>query len=198
MKMGSRVGFSRGAKLGGALAAVVLAASACASGGHSTSQTSTGATGASASGNAAAAAAAAATTVAAHSGPMGTFLTDSSGKALYMFGSDTASKSTCSGACATYWPPLTAMGSAAASGGVDAAKLGTITRSDGTTQVTYAGHPLYYYKGDTAAGDTKGQGSNNFGAKWWLLATSGAPITGSGSSSSSGGSSSSSGGGGWA
>ena len=195
MKMESRVS-SRGAKLAGVAVALILTASACASGGHSSSKSSTGAAGASASGTMAAGAA---TTVVAHSGPMGTFLTDSSGKTLYMFASDTASKSTCAAACTGTWPPLATTGTATASGGVDTAKLGTITRSDGTKQVTYAGHPLYYYTGDTKAGDTNGQGSNLFGAKWWLLATSGSPITGSGSSSSSGGSSSSSGGGGgWA
>jgi hypothetical protein len=63
--------------------------------------------------------------------------------------------------------------------------LATITRSDGSKQVTYGGHPLYLFKEDTAPGDTKGQGSSNFGAKWWLLAPSGQPITRSGSSASS-------------
>jgi hypothetical protein len=73
-----------------------------------------------------------------------------------------------------------------------AADLGTLARSDGTKQVTYKGHPLYYYAGDPNSGTTTGQGSNQFGAKWWLVAPSGAAITGSGSS---GGSTSSSGGG---
>jgi hypothetical protein len=65
------------------------------------------------------------------------------------------------------------------------ADLGTITRSDGAKQVTYKGHPLYYYTADTSAGQTTGQGSNQFGAKWWLVAPSGSGIT-SGSASSSG------------
>jgi len=69
--------------------------------------------------------------------------------------------------------------------------LGTITRTDGTKQVTYDGHPLYTFQLDTAAGDTKGQGSNNFGAKWWLLAPSGQPITSTSGGSSSAPSSSS-------
>jgi hypothetical protein len=83
---------------------------------------------------------------------------------------------------------------------VAAGKLGTITRSDGTKQVTYAGHPLYFYKADSAAGDTHGQGLDDFGGKWWLLASSGKPITGSGGGASSSSSSASSGGGGggWA
>jgi hypothetical protein len=90
-----------------------------------------------------------------------------------------------------------------ASGGANAADLGTITRSDGSKQVTYKGHPLYYFVGDTAAGSLKGQGSNNFGAKWWLVAPSGTAIAAGASSGggSSGGSTStssgSSSGGGW-
>jgi hypothetical protein len=62
-----------------------------------------------------------------------------------------------------------------------AAELGTTKRSDGSMQVTYNGHPLYYYEGDTAAGQTTGQGSNGFGAKWWLVTPSGSAITGSNS-----------------
>jgi len=124
---------------------------------------------------------AAATTVATRSGQLGTFLTDSSDKALYMFASDTSSKSTRSSTCATYWPPLTTTGTATASGKASGSMLGTITRPDGSKQVTYNGHPLYLFKLDTGAGDTKGESSNNFGAKWWLLAPSGQPIT-SGSS----------------
>jgi predicted lipoprotein with Yx(FWY)xxD motif len=133
---------------------------------------------------------------------MGAYLTDASGRSLYLFAADTAGKSNCSGECASFWPPLT--GSATAMSGAQTGMLGTITRSDGSKQVTYNGHPLYYYKPDTKAGQTTGQGSDNFGAKWWLVAPSGQPITGSGGASSStpGGSSSSSsgggGGGGWA
>ena len=74
------------------------------------------------------------------------------------------------------------------------ADLGTITRSDGTKQVTYKGHPLYYYISDTKAGQTTGQGSNNFGALWWLVSPSGAAITKSVSGGSSSSSSSSGGG----
>jgi predicted lipoprotein with Yx(FWY)xxD motif len=143
-----------------------------------------------------------------HSGPAGTFLTDGSGKTLYMFASDTATTSTCTGTCVTYWPPLTTTGAPSASGSAASTMLATITRSDGSKQVTYDGHPLYYFKQDSAAGDTKGQGNSNFGAKWWLLAPSGQPITGGSSApgssapgssapSSSASSSSSGGGGGW-
>jgi predicted lipoprotein with Yx(FWY)xxD motif len=141
-------------------------------------------------------------------GSMGTYLTGASGRALYMWVADSSGKSSCSGECAKAWPPLIAKSTPVASGGANAAELGTITRSDGKKQVTYKGHPLYYFIGDSSAAPTKGQGSNSFGAKWWLVAPSGAVITaggsstaGSSSSSSSGSyggsSSTSSGGGGW-
>ncbi len=131
-------------------------------------------------------------------GKGGTYLTGASGRALYLWVADANGKSSCSGACAQTWPPLTATGTPVASGGAMAADLGTITRSDGAKQVTYKGHPLYYYAADTTAGMTTGQGTNSFGAKWWLVAASGAAITGSApSSGSSGGSSTSSSGGGW-
>jgi secreted repeat protein with Y-X4-D motif len=93
-------------------------------------------------------------------------------------------KSVCSGACAGAWPPVTATGTVTASGSAVASDLGTITRSDGTKQVTYDGHPLYYFVGDSGPGSDSGQGSNSFGAKWWLVAPSGSAITGSVSVSS--------------
>jgi predicted lipoprotein with Yx(FWY)xxD motif len=85
--------------------------------------------------------------------------------------------SECSGACAAAWPPVPATGALTTAGGAKAGDLGTITRSDGAKQVTYDGHPLYYFVGDSAPGQTAGQGSDNFGAKWWLVAPSGAQIT---------------------
>jgi len=127
-------------------------------------------------------------------GPQGAHLADGSGKGLYMFASDTASSSTCNSACATYWPPLIATGHPQAVGAVKAAALAAVTRSDGRKQVTYAGHPLYYYVGDTKAGDVNGQGLDDFGAYWWLLTPAGKVITGSGSDGSG---SMSTGGGGW-
>jgi predicted lipoprotein with Yx(FWY)xxD motif len=105
------------------------------------------------------------------------FLTDSSGRALYLWTPDTKTKSMCSGACATAWPPLTAKGAPTAGTGVTASDLGTISRSGGTKQVTYAGHPLYYFAGDKAAGQTNGEGSNGFGAPWYVVAPSGKQIT---------------------
>jgi predicted lipoprotein with Yx(FWY)xxD motif len=134
-------------------------------------------------------------------GKFGTYLVGPSGRALYVWVADSMGKSNCSGACAKVWPPLTTNGSPKASGRAMAADLGTITRSDGTKQVTYKGHPLYYYVSDTGPATTSGQGSNNFGAKWWLVAPSGQAITkaasSSSSSSGSGGSSGGSSSGSW-
>ena len=73
---------------------------------------------------------------------------------------------------------MPASGNLTASGGAKTSDLGTITRSDGSKQVTYDGHPLYFFAGDSGAGQLTGQGSNGFGAKWWLVAPSGAEITG--------------------
>jgi predicted lipoprotein with Yx(FWY)xxD motif len=148
------------------------------------------------SGGSASGGSAAGTTVEVRSGPMGTFLTDASGKSLYMFASDTATTSSCAGSCATVWPPLTVTASPTASGGATSGRLTTITRADGATQVVYSGHPLYYFTGDRRAGDTTGQGVDGFGARWWLLTPSGRPITGSGAPKSSAPSSSPAGGGG--
>jgi predicted lipoprotein with Yx(FWY)xxD motif len=106
-----------------------------------------------------------------------TYLTDSSGRSLYLWVPDTTTTSMCSGACATYWPPLTTNAAPTAGPGVTPSDLGTISRSDGTKQVTYAGHPLYYFAGDKAAGQTNGEGSNGFGAPWYLVAPSGNQIT---------------------
>jgi hypothetical protein len=88
--------------------------------------------------------------------------------------------SACTGACASAWPPVT--GTATAAGSAKASDLGTITRSDGTKQVTYDGHPLYYFVGDSGPGTATGQGSDNFGAKWWLVSPAGSDVTASVSS----------------
>jgi predicted lipoprotein with Yx(FWY)xxD motif len=115
------------------------------------------------------------------SGTNGTYLTDSSGRAIYLWVKDSTNKSACSGACAGAWPPVTATGTPTASGSAHASDLGTITRSDGTKQVTYDGHPLYYFSGDSGPGQTNGEGSDGFGAKWWLISPSGDQVTGAGS-----------------
>lgn len=123
-------------------------------------------------------------TVETHSGANGTYLTDGSGKTLYLFLADKGGKSACSGACATLWPPLTTKGAPTASGGAASGMLATITRSDGTKQVTYAGHPLYYFQQDSAAGDLNGQGINEFGALWWIVSPAGKSITKTGNAAS--------------
>jgi predicted lipoprotein with Yx(FWY)xxD motif len=141
-------------------------------------------------------AAAGSVAVDARTGPDGTYLTDGSGRTLYLFLADKSGASTCSGACATAWPPLTTTSKASAGGGVTASDLGTVTRSDGTKQVTYNGHPLYYFARDTSAGRADGQGLTGFGAAWWIVSPVGMAITmpgagaGAGSSGPAGGSSS--------
>lgn len=137
------------------------------------------------------------TSVGTASGPAGTFLTDGSGRSLYLFEKDSGGTSTCSGDCAGYWPPLIVTGSPTAGGGVNSSLLGTIMRSDGKTQATYAGHPLYTYEDDKAAGDTNGQGSDGFGAKWWLVDPSGKAITAPGGGTSASTSTSTDNGGGY-
>jgi predicted lipoprotein with Yx(FWY)xxD motif len=113
------------------------------------------------------------------SGSAGSFLTNSAGRAIYLWVKDPKNDSVCSGACAGAWPPVIASGTVTASGAALASDLGTITRSDGSKQVTYDGHPLYYFVGDSGPGTVSGQGSDSFGAKWWLVAPTGAAITGS-------------------
>jgi predicted lipoprotein with Yx(FWY)xxD motif len=128
-------------------------------------------------------------------GPHGSYLTGTDGRAIYLWVADSGGKSACSGACAKAWPPVETKGNPTAGAGVTASKLGTTTRSDGSEQVTYNGHPLYYFIADKSAGDVTGQGNDSFGAKWWLVAPSGDAITtggASGGASSSGGSTTSS------
>ena len=109
-------------------------------------------------------------------GPHGTYLVDGTGRSLYLFEIDTPTKSNCHRTCAKVWPPLTTTGKPTAGAGVTASKLTTIMRSDGSTQVEYAEHPLYFFEGDTSAGATTGQGLSNFGGFWWLVSPSGTPI----------------------
>lgn len=127
----------------------------------------------------AAAAGGSATTVETHASPLGTYLTDGSGRTVYVFAADTGASSTCTGACATEWPPVTTDGSATAKGKVDAGSLGTTTRDDGSTQVTYMGHPLYYFADDDSAGDMNGQGEDDFGGLWSVVGPDGSPLTAS-------------------
>jgi predicted lipoprotein with Yx(FWY)xxD motif len=110
-----------------------------------------------------------------HTG-LGNVLADSHGRTLYLFEADHGMASSCSGACASIWPPLTATGRPGAGTGLAASKIALIKRSDGTMQVTYGGHPLYTYAGDAKPGDTKGEGLDQFGAEWNVLAPNGSEI----------------------
>ena len=115
-------------------------------------------------------------TVAIKSSGLGRILVDAKGRTLYLFEKDKGTTSSCYGACASGWPPYTTTGAPQAGSGAAASLLGTTTRTDGTTQVTYKGHPLYYFVGDTKPGEVTGEGVNAFGAKWYVLAPSGNKI----------------------
>ncbi len=104
---------------------------------------------------------------------LGSFLVDGKGMTLYLFTKDTPNTSVCYDNCATAWPPLLTTGTPVAGDGVDASKLGTITRTDGTIQVTYNGWPLYYYAKDKAPGDVVGQ---DVGGVWYVVSAAGEKV----------------------
>ncbi|MBC3840027.1 hypothetical protein GXW82_06970 [Streptacidiphilus sp. 4-A2] len=106
----------------------------------------------------------------------GQILVDGSGRTLYLFQADTGPVSTCNGACATAWPPDTTTGTPTADG-LNTALVGTSVRADHSTQVTYKGHPLYYFADDAKAGQTNGQGADAFGGRWYVVSPAGAAIT---------------------
>ena len=114
-----------------------------------------------------------ASTVAVGHTSLGSALVDSSGRTLYLFTKDTPGTSACIGGCASNWPALTTTGAPAVGSGLDASKVGTITRTDGSKQVTYAGHPLYRFAADGSAGDVKGEG---VGGIWFVVGSDGAAI----------------------
>jgi predicted lipoprotein with Yx(FWY)xxD motif len=107
---------------------------------------------------------------------LGPTLVDGTGRTLYLFKSDTPTRSTCNGSCASVWPPASAASTPHATGGARVDLLGTLRRTDGTPQLTYKGHPLYYFAGDAKPGDTTGQGLNQFGASWYALTPGGGTI----------------------
>ena len=107
---------------------------------------------------------------------LGKVLVDAQGRTLYLFEADKGPMSACDGACASVCPPLKTTGGPTAGPGVTASKLGTTKRSDGATEVTYNGHPLYTYAGDSAPGQTSGQGLDDYGAEWYALAAGGNKI----------------------
>src|ERR1700744_1249200 len=107
---------------------------------------------------------------------LGQILVDSKGITLYDFVEDKGKTSVCYGACAALWPPLLTHGKPVAGPGVRASLLGTTKRKDGKVQVTYGGHPLYYFVTDRKPGQTTGQGVNQFGGPWWVLSAKGKEI----------------------
>jgi predicted lipoprotein with Yx(FWY)xxD motif len=112
---------------------------------------------------------------------LGKILDDTDGRTLYLFAKDSGTKSACTAACASAWPPLRASGKPTVGAGASASIVGTTPRSDGKPQVTYNGHPLYTYTGDQNPGDTNGQGMTAFGGGWFALAPAGVQVSGTGS-----------------
>jgi predicted lipoprotein with Yx(FWY)xxD motif len=157
------------------LAALALTASACSSSGSSSaasgSPPAAPASSAASPAGSATAAAASGSAVSATSINGTQVLVNSAGMTLYWFVPDTSTTSKCTGSCATFWPPV--KGPVTAGSGITGT-LGTITRSDGSKQATYDGHPLYTFAGDTGAGQAKGNGVNESGGVWWEMETSGA------------------------
>ena len=114
---------------------------------------------------------------------LGTILVGADGRTLYLFEKDKNGKSSCSGACAAVWMPFTSSSAQVkSSSGIDEAKVTTTKRSDGSLQVVYASHPLYYYAPDTKAGQTTGEGLDQFGAEWYVVSPKGQKIEESGKS----------------
>jgi predicted lipoprotein with Yx(FWY)xxD motif len=107
---------------------------------------------------------------------LGRVLVDARGRTLYMWAHDRTTRSTCNGECAEYWPPLVTRGTPSARGGARAGLLGTSRRRDGRRQVTYAGHPLYYFVKDTRPGQTTGEGLTGFGGRWDPVSAAGGAV----------------------
>lgn len=107
---------------------------------------------------------------------LGRIVVDSKGLTLYDFPPDKGTTSVCYGACAALWPPLISHGKPTAGPGARASLLGTTKRKDGKLQVTYGGHPLYYFVSDRKPGQTTGQGIDQFGGPWWVISPAGKEI----------------------
>ena len=161
----------RGGASAAGLAALTLVLAACGAGGSS-------AYGAGGYGAAPATPSAAGTaaSVDLRNSSLGQIVVDAQGKTLYLFEADKGGKSACDGPCATAWPPYLSNGAPQAGTGASGGLIGTTARGDGTSQVTYGGHPLYYFVGDKAPGDLTGQGIDQFGAKWYVLNKAGNKI----------------------
>ena len=114
--------------------------------------------------------------VATANSSLGRILVDARGRTLYLFEKDKRGHSACSGYCASYWPPLLTNGTPTGGRGVKGSLVGVTRRTDGTTQVTYAGHPLYRYVGDSRSGQTTGQDLHDFGAGWYMVSPAGKKV----------------------
>jgi predicted lipoprotein with Yx(FWY)xxD motif len=157
-----------------AVAVVVLAA--CGSSGSSSG--SSGGGSAASSPPAATAPAASGAALTLRHTALGAILTNGQGFTLYAFEADKGTTSACTGACAGAWPPVTTTSpSVTVSGGAAKSLVGETTRTGGARQLTYAGHPLYLFTGDSSPGATSGQGSQAFGARWDVLTAKGAEVT---------------------
>ena len=165
------------------LAAVALIVAGCGGSSMSSSTSSSQESKAPAAGGEASSTAA--TTVSAAANPeLGAVLVNSEGLTVYSFAKDSGTMSSCYGACAKAWPPVTTEGAPTSGEGAMSSQLGTTKRKDGTTQVTYAGHPLYTFVEDKSPGEATGNGVSAFGAEWNALDESGAPAAASSESSS--------------
>ena len=152
----------RRAILGAAVAALAVVLTACSNGGNDQRSAAPAATTQQAAG-----------TVAVASTGLGQVLVDGKGRTLYVFAKDKGDQSVCSGKCAAAWPALTVSGAATPGAGVQASLLSTAKQANGATQVTYGGKPLYYFAGDAAPGDTKGQGLNGV---WFVVRADGSLV----------------------
>ncbi len=166
------------------LVAVALIAAACSSSSTSAPPSSSSSPAAGASSAAPASPSSSGTALKTATIGGATVLTNAKGFTLYSFAPDTATKLNCNGSCASFWPPV--KGPATAGSGVTGT-LTTITRSDGSMQAAYDGHPLYTYVADTAPGQAKGNGLNLSGGVWHVVPASGGSASAQSPSSGSGG-----------
>ena len=160
----------------GASTALALVAAACGTGYTASSPAPSTPPGGTAGAAASPAGSSTGTTISVAGTKVGQVLVDGSGRTVYLFEADKGKDSTCYKACAQAWPPVTTTGDPQSGTGASGALLGTTKRTDGTVEVTYGGHPLYYFIADKKAGDTTGQGIDQFGAKWYVLAANGSKI----------------------
>lgn len=157
-----------------AAAALALVAAGCGSGGSSSSSSGSSGTRSGGKGTTALSV--------KGEGKLGRILVDAQGRTLYLFGKDHGPRSTCYGACKSLWPPATASAKPTARGGASMSKLTTTMRTDGTAQLVYDGHPLYYYAPDNGRpGSTKGEALKQFGAEWYVLSPAGGKVEQGGS-----------------